>query len=202
MLVSGQLIKNLKGKVNYTLPLKDVSPMERLRWFMGGIKIHDGLRHESLKSAEELLQGKGRSLDSFKKIVTVIRNPYDHAVSRYHYLKQVRVHNTGLAATAARNGDFEFYLKEAPQYYDPIKFMQLENGAQPQNLDLIKYEEITSLNEALQEYLKSPLNFSKRVNSSKRDDYVRYIVNSHIETLVYNRYRILFDQGYYTRLSL
>lgn len=201
MLLSAELIKKLKGRINYTLPLEDVSPKEKLRWFFGGVRIHDGLRHESLISAEEHLLKKGRTLDSFKKILTIVRNPYDHAVSRYHYLKQVRHDNKGLVAQAARNGDFRYYLKTAPQYYDPILFMYKKDGAKPSNLELIKYEELSTINKLLSNFIKSPIDFSQRINTSNRDDFTQYVNNAEIETLVYNRYKILFDENFYSRLS-
>lgn len=201
MLLSGELIKKLKGRISYTLPLEDVSPRERLRWFFGGVRIYDGLRHENLISAEDFLLKQGRALDSFKKIITVLRNPYDHAVSRYHYLKQVRIDNKGLAAKAAREGDFTHFLRYAPQYYGPCLFMISKDGIRPPNLEVVKYEEITSVNTHLTSFLKTPIDFSKRVNVSQRDFFDKYITGSEIEKLVYNRYKILFDDGFYPRMN-
>ena len=200
MMLTSELLLKLKGRTTYSLPRSHSSPKEKLYSLFGKVRIVEGKRHENLAEAEILLQQVERKkLQDFNLIFMVIRNPYDYEVSLYSYLRNNEKHQ-GQFAKLARLHDFENYLALTKAQFPLLPYV-LHQGRKPNNMELIKYEELnTNLNSLLKDYIYTNLKFNNIVNASARKDYRSYVNKSRVERMIYNRNKYLFDEGYYRRI--
>ncbi|MDJ0568272.1 MAG: hypothetical protein QNJ53_04435 [Pleurocapsa sp. MO_192.B19] len=198
MAVTEKLLKTLPKPIYYALPeeAKDKAhnPPE--------IIATTGKRHGNLKQAQEWVAKYGKTLASFKKIIATIRNPYSMEVSRYFYLRLGYPWDKGKAQKIALASDFETFAIES--LYFGRKSAKVEDyflldGKIPDNLAVIQHEQLyLELQKVLAELniiLDSPI---QKVNSTKHQDYHQYLTPK-AEVAIYNRYRWLFDSGFYQR---
>ena len=68
------------------------------------ITIAEGSRHERLTEAAASLARFGRRLEDFDTIISIMRNPYDMEVSRYHFLRRGYLGVAGLARGRVGSG--------------------------------------------------------------------------------------------------
>ncbi len=204
--MTGELLRKLKGRKYYTLPEGHPSPYERIYQLLGKYKILEGKRHENLEEAEDCFRKHGidRSLEDFKTIVVLIRNPYTLCVSRFFYLKDVQKHNrTGYAVQLAQTGDFKRFILEAPEQCRIDDFLPIGKYAHLQNIKIIKYEEMSDvLNPAIASHITSPIGFDKQKNTSQKALVEDYIIDNEIENAIYEKYRTIFQRGYYKRIMV
>ncbi len=198
MAVTEKLLEVLPKPIYYALPevVKDKAhnPPE--------IIAVAGKRHGNLQQAQEWVKEYGKTLASFKKIVAGIRNPYAMEVSRYFYLRLGHPWDKGQAQKIALESDFETFAVKSR--YFGRKSSQIEkyfliNGTIPNNLTVIRHEQLYSdLAKVLAE-LNLNLNTAiARINSTKHADYQQYLTPK-AEEAIYQRYRWLFDSGFYSR---
>ena len=161
-----------------------------------------GRRHGNLQQAQEWVAKYDKTLASFKKIIATIRNPYAMEVSRYFYLRLGYPWDKGKAQKIALASDFETFAVESPYFgrkLSQIKNYFLIDGITPNNLAVIKYEQLNSdLTKVLAELnitLNTPIT---KVNISKHKDYHHYLTPK-AEAAIYQRYQWLFDAGFYPR---
>ncbi len=159
-------------------------------------------RHGNLKDAREWVSEYGKTLADFRKIVATVRNPYAMEVSRYFYLRRGYAWDQGKAQKIALESDFETFAVNSP--YFGRKTSQVEDyflldGITPRNLAVIKNEELYSdLKKVLAEVGVTLDNPITRVNHTKHQDFNQYITPK-AEAAIYERYRWLFDTGFYQR---
>lgn len=161
-----------------------------------------GKRHGNLQQAQEWIAGYGKTLASFKKIIATIRNPYAMEVSRYFYLRLGHPWDKGKAQKIALANDFETFAVESPYFgrkSSKVEDYFVLNGITPNNLVVIKNEQLESdLKKLLAELnilLDSPIT---KLNSTKHSSYQQYLTPK-AEVAIYNRYKWLFDAGFYQR---
>ncbi len=161
-----------------------------------------GKRHGNLQQAQDWLKQYGKTLDSFKKIVATVRNPYAMEVSRYFYLRLNRPWDRGKAQTIALNSDFETFAQESPYFGRKLSRVEdyfLLDGTIPENMTAIKQEQLDSdLAKVLAELnlaLNTPI---VRKNGTKHANYHEYLTPE-AEAAIYKRYQWLFDVGFYSR---
>lgn len=166
------------------------------------IIISIGDRHGNLREAKKWVESLGMSLNSFKKILVAIRNPYDMEVSRYFYLRLGHPWDRGQAQKIALEGDFEKFAVES--LYHGRKLSEVEKyfvieGKMPSNINVLRFENLqTDLKTALLEVgieFGDPLPV---VNKTKHGHYREYLT-SKAEQAIYKRYKWLFDNDYYER---
>ncbi|HEX3663859.1 MAG TPA: sulfotransferase domain-containing protein [Rhizomicrobium sp.] len=217
------LIRNLPGRVTLTepaefppeardipLPARLKLQLRRLRRKAGFLRHPHlrriaGHRHETLQQACEALEHLGRRLTDFEAIIAVIRNPYDLEVSRFHFFQRGHLGVPGLAneyaEELAQSGDFTGFAMRAA-YHGQLPG-RIEDwfeiaGRRPANLHILRFETLQSdLAQVLAPYCRivSPL---PRLNASTRAPYKDYLTPA-IEEAIYNKYRWLFEQGFYPR---
>lgn len=194
MSVTRFLIENIPGPFTISLPKGHKSPSP-------DIDPIEGKRHERLADAARLLAKHGRTLDEFETILAVIRNPYDLEVSYYHYKRLGYKYDAGKAQNLALAGDFSAFARKAP-YYGRLPARIHEwyeiDGACPPNLRILRFESLRSeLLELVSRFgpLKHDLG---RENTTRHGPFEEYL-NAETEQAIYEKYRWLFDKGFYAR---
>src|SRR5438552_5731512 len=83
-----------------------------------GVDSVPGIRHQHLTQARDALVRFNRTLAQLDCIISVMRNPYDLEVSRYHFLRRGYLGVKGLSAGRAQDialkGDFTQFATLAP----------------------------------------------------------------------------------------
>lgn len=198
MAVTEKLLEILPKPIYYALPdgAKD--------------KVHNppniiatvGKRHGNLQQAQEWIAEYGKTLASFKKIIATIRNPYAMEVSRYFYLRLGHPWDQGKAQKIALSSDFETFAVQSPYFgrkSSKVEDYFVLNGITPNNLVVIKNEQLDLDLQKLLGELKIPLNSPiTKLNSTKHSDYHQYLTPK-AEVAIYSRYQWLFDAGFYQR---
>lgn len=197
MTLSTELLKKLKGDIHYTVPRGHHRSS-------GRVKVFEGKRHENYKEANRFFIENNfpHRMDSFEKILVVVRNPYTYIISRYNYLNLNKPWDNGRVAILARNSSFEDFVMNMPFNYKFEDYINSEEGSQPSNLEIVKYENLNDeINNALKEYISKPISFKTRLNESKPAILSEYINNKSIENKIYERFSFVFDNGLYKRLE-
>ncbi|WP_434637402.1 hypothetical protein MLC35_01060 [Sulfurimonas sp. NW7] len=199
MSVSKFLLKNLKNKnIHYLLPKGHATADEKK---INGIQVHEGIRHENLEEAEVRLKKFNKKLSNFKVVIAVIRNPYDLEVSRFKYLQNGHEWDSGKDAKLAKSGNFKdfalqssFWGKSSAEFE---KYYSLRDSILD-NMIILRFEDLSNqINIFLNDYLESNYKLGK-TNSTKRKKYCTYY-DADSEKAVYNRYKWIFDKGFYSR---
>jgi len=196
MSVTRFLLDVLPRPVYYTLP----SPDDRIS--DAGVVQVPGKRHESLAEAREVLRRFGFDITNMPLILAVLRNPYAMEVSRYAYLQNGYTWDAGHNQDLALNESFEtFALKSVDHAHVPLQEFFLLDGSLPGNMLILRTERLEEdLWTALQNTETRLDAQLPMVNSSRHDAYTVYYTEV-AEEAVYERYRWVFDQGFYQRMS-
>lgn len=196
MSLSRLLVDVLPPPVVYTLPSPDVGITNP------GVVQLRGLRHESLPQAQAILRDHGRELESFRLIMGVVRNPYAMEVSRYSYLQLARPWDAGHNQDLALTEDFEtFTLQSVDHAGVRIEEYFTLSGQQPQAMKILRQESLSAdVSAALRNIGLDTVVELPRNNRSRHDPYQSYYTPAS-ERAVYERYRWVFDQGHYSRMT-
>jgi hypothetical protein len=197
MALSDFLIEVLPRPVTYTLPVPVESITDRR------VRQLTGRRHETLAEAAKVLTGDGLSLADFRVILAVIRNPYALEVSRYAYLRNGHPWDAGRNQDLAMHHSFDTFAVSSWDHAGaPIQDYFTLHGATPPNMRILRQETLSEDLGVLFDELgyRFSVNLSRK-NVSRHDPYPRYY-GPRAEEAVYQRYRWLFDNGYYPRLDV
>lgn len=172
------------------------------------LKIVPGTRHETLREAVASLNALGKSLEDFRLVLAVMRNPYDLEVSRYHFFRRgyqgIKGAAHEYAEELAQAGDFEAFARNAPYHGrlpSHIEDWYELDGRMPANLRLLRFEALEAdLSRALDGIysLNAPL---PRLNASEHEAWSTYLTPAS-EEAIFIKYRWLFDRGHYPRARL
>jgi hypothetical protein len=197
MSITEYLLDVLPRPVYYTSPPGHESTTRE-----GAIHI-DGSRHETLAEAEQLVGRFGHRLQDFRVILAAMRNPYDLEVSRFAYLRKGYPWDRGADQELAMSGDFELFALNSPPHGDiPLEEFFTISGAMPSNVRVVRFERLKEdLSRTLDglDLLRTDVTVP-HVNRSKHGHYARYYTEA-AEEAVYEKYRWLFEQGFYPRLQ-
>ncbi len=197
MAITTKLLEVLPRPIYYAVPQGHEGKIED-----PNIIISVGNRHGNLQEAKEWVASLGRSLDSFKKILVAIRNPYDMEVSRYFYLRLGHPWDKGQAQKIALEGDFEKFAIESLYFgrrLSKIEDYFILDEKMPSNLTVLRFENLESdLQTALSEVGIEFGSHLPVVNQTKRSHYREYLTPK-AEKAIYQRYQWVFDHGYYDR---
>ena len=174
-----------------------------------------GHRHENLYEAAVILKPFKRQLSDFAVILAVMRNPYDMEISRYYHLRKPEAFEEGEDRELARTLSFqEFVLRSkfrTPRPFDPklqfqesIKNYYALGDAFLKNLRVLRYENLASeLNRELQALGYEPVTLPLVNVSEERKErsHAQLISSAEVEAAIYQKYRWLFEHGFYPRIS-
>lgn len=174
-------------------------------WGPRRVAYAEGRRHERLHEAQAFFQARGRTLDEFRLILSVVRNPYDIEVSRYHYLRKGFHGRPGVAETAeqaiALGNDFEQFALMAPFHgHIPahIEHWYERDGCVPRNMKIARFETLDEDLRAIVGTLYPVRSALPKLNTTERGPFRDYL-SPRAEAAIYAKYRWLFDKGYYCR---
>ena len=192
MSITNGLLKSLDGKVYYAVQ----EGHARSRY---GETVIAGRRHQTLAAADAYFQDMGleHRVANFRFVMSMVRNPYEMEVSRFHYLRKGHAWDKGLAQKLALAGDFASFVEGSTWWFDFRDYYTVD-GLLPENLYIVRYEDFEQTVQ---------LNFAacfrktfktRRMNKSHSTDYRDYYSRD-LEDLVYKKYQWIFDKGYYSR---
>jgi hypothetical protein len=199
MATTSYLLKVLPGRKYYTAPQPDPDPaMAEL-----DVRYAFGSRHETLGEARVVLGRLGYKLSDFSVIIAGARDPYAIEVSRYAYLHNGHSVDSGSEQDLAMSSDFAtFVLKSDKELAAPIEQYYTVDERMPNNLRIVRLEHLDDdLSQVFREFGVPWTGPVLRDNESVHDDYRSYYTTPS-EAVVYDRYRWVFDQGWYARLDL
>ena len=163
-----------------------------------------GDRHESLPEAREILTQRGCTLEQFRLILAVIRNPYAIEVSRFCYLQNGNAVDRGYNQDLALTGDFERFARDSDDHGDgvrPVEIFYLLDGVRPKNLRVLRQENLAEeLSAALATVGFHNLPALPVVNETWHEPFESFYTRA-AEESVYRRYHWYFDQGFYPRFD-
>lgn len=192
MSVSNALLKTLSGKVYYAV-------QEGHAKSAFGVKVLVGSRHQTLVGADAYFEKMGleHRLETFRYIMTMVRNPYEMEVSRFHYLRKGHPWDKGPAQKLAVAGDFAGFVAGSSWWFDFKDYYTLD-GRIPDNLYIVRYEGFEqTMQLTFGSCFKKPFK-TKTVNRSHDTDYREYF-SQELEEQVYRKYQWIFDKGFYPR---
>ncbi len=195
MAITNKLLEVLPRPIYYAVPKGHEGKIED-----PNIVVSIGDRHGNLREAKKWVESLGMSLDSFKKILVAVRNPYDMEVSRYFYLRLGHPWDRGQAQKIALKGDFEKFAVESlyhgRELSEIYKYFEID-GKIPSNINILRFENLQAdLKNALFEVgieFGDPLPI---VNKTKHGHYREYLTPK-AEKAIYKRYQWLFARGFY-----
>ena len=192
MSVGKALFKSLKGQV-----YSAVQDGHRKQFY--GEKVIPGKRHQTLATADTYFANanlKHRIAD-FKFVVSMVRNPYEMEVSRYHYLRKGHEWDRGASAELALAGNFPEFVSGSKWWFSFQDYYTV-NGVMPDNLHIVRFENFAfTMQRTFGRCFRSEFTV-KRLNKSHNTKYRRYYTDE-LESLVYKKYQWIFDKGYYAR---
>jgi hypothetical protein len=172
------------------------------------VQYAPGIRHERLTQAADALARFNRRLQDFECVITIMRNPYELEVSRYHFLRQGYLGVKGLSAGRSQDialrGDFAEFADTAPylgRLPARIEDWYVLNGKTPENLCALPFENLAyDLPRIVGRFY--PIRCALlRLNPSEHRHYRKYLT-AESEAAIYRKFRWLFDSGFYKRESL
>jgi hypothetical protein len=198
MSASRYLLNVLPRPVYYSLPTLDESIADP------GIIQVPGIRHESLAEAADIVAKYGRSLDSFRAIIAVIRNPYAIDVSRYAYLQKGYSWDKGFNQELALDENFETFAIRSFDHAGhsrPIQSYLELDGHMPPNLRVLHNENLAvELADVLREVGVESAGELPWDNQSEHGDFMRYYTRL-AEEAVARRYAWIFERGFCSRVD-
>lgn len=176
-------------------------------WLPRSLTTVGGKRHARLFEIRDMFAAQGRRLEDVAAIVAVMRKPYDLEFSRYHYLRLGYHGVSGVARSReqslAMQHDFEEFARKAPfqgRLPARIEDWYTLDGAVPPNLRIVRFEKLEEeLRAAIDEFCSAEGRLPRR-NATPHESYALHLSQA-AEEAIYQKYRWLFDSGFYRRES-
>lgn len=195
MAVSEVLLRILPRPVFYSVPPDHESPVP-------GVTRVPGRRHEFLHEALKIMDDLHMESERLSVILAGMRNPYEMEVSRYFYLRVGNAWDRGPAQTLAMNGSFEQFAVESPYHGRKLpeieKYYTVDGVAHPK-LHILRVERLKGDLSAGLHKAGLAVEFDVPVvNTTAHGPWEQYLT-PRAEQAIYERFRWLFDKGYYQR---
>lgn len=201
--VTDYLVRTLPPPVYYVLPTPQVALRD-----LGLIHV-PGNMHLTLPEARRVVGPYGFDLDRFPMILSVMRNPYDAAVSHYFFFRDRDVIDAerNPIQRLARDLTFEQYavnvILYAKQYFlGRLYDFYHVDGAIPPNARIANFEYLAAeVTDALAGIGMTSQDAFPWRNKSQHRPFASYY-DEDAERAVYLRTKWVFEQGYYERLRV
>ena len=156
--------------------------------------------HEGVSKAYQTMREVGLDPQQLRMVMLVVRRPYDLMVSNYHFMREQYDNNVGRPNfELARELEFGDWVEQA-SFADMSRYFLVHQRTQPEVLRVLRYERLADdYAEAMAElgYHPEPL---PHLNASTHDEADSFLTPT-IEAAIYEKFRYVFDQGYYERAT-
>lgn len=199
MAVTRYLLQVLPQPVWYTHPDRDPA-------LDAGVVQIEGIRHETLAEGFAIAARQGIDAARLPLMVGVIRNPYALEVSRFAYLQKGHAWDAGPNQDLALAGDFTAFATQSTEHAGserPIECYFEIDGQIPAAMRILRQESLsTDLPRVLREAgITAPADAAiAPENESQHGPWLDYYTRAAAEA-VNERYRWVFDRGFYERLD-
>ena len=167
-----------------------------------------GQRHATLEEALQFTRANyNLGLKDFKKVIAVIRNPYNLEISLFNYYKRLLAKNSKILDGAPKRkeivlqDDFDAFVRGKFYHRNGIhikKYISID-GKIPKKVDVIKFEEMTPRFIAIgKTYGNGNIKFP-HLNKTKPAS-AKEFVTEELEVILFRKYRWVFKRGNYPRL--
>jgi hypothetical protein len=175
--------------------LSEIGPLAKqgpLFWVQGS--------HQNSGMAAHILGRVGPALLQFRAIFVAVRCPYDLAYSTYKFQ---RIHASSAQAppefSRAANSSFEEFVAQfSPSDYR--LWFQYQESDLP-NIRVIRFESIESDFKAYADEFGFRNPRMPHLNASGGESYLN-VMTPALEQAIFDKYRFLFERGYYSRLAI
>lgn len=199
MAVTSYLLDVLPRPVWYTHPDRD----PRLD---DGVTQLPGIRHETLAEAFAIAAAQGIDAPRLPLLFGVLRNPYAMEVSRFAYLQKGHAWDAGPNQDLALAGDFTAFATQSTDHGGetrPINAYFEIDGHVPGGMTILRQE---SLPDDLPRALAAagidvPPGLPLAAENESRHGPWQDYYSRPAEAAVHDRYRWVFDHGFYPRLD-
>lgn len=191
MSLTDALLRGLRGQVYITVPHGHGARA-------AGEVILEGRRHETLPMAAAHFAHRGEDLRRFQAIVAVVRNPYDLELSRFHYLRKGHAHDRGAAQDLALAGDFGAFALKSRWWFGNFADFYTLDGRMPDTLRVLRFENLAADFDAVCSGFLTGRTPLPRLNATEHGTVDQHLTPSS-ETAIFQKYRWLFDTGFYPR---
>lgn len=167
-----------------------------------------GQRHAILEEALSFTKKHSNlGLDDFKKIIAVIRNPYNLEISLFNYYKRLIENNPAVLDGAPKRkkiilqDDFAAFVQGKFYHRNGIhikKYISLDRKI-PKKVEVIKFESMTDRFIELGEEFGNGNSDFPHLNKTKPVD-IKDFVTKDLEIIIYRKYKWVFKVGNYSRL--
>lgn len=166
-----------------------------------GIHFERSSGHEGVSKAYQTMTALGLHPRQLRMILLVVRRPYDLMVSNYHFMREQYENNVGRDNfELAVRLDFTEWVEQV-RFADVSRYFLVHQRERPTSLRVLRYEHLASdYADAMASvgYDPAPL---PHLNASTHPD-AEELLTPTAEAAIYEKFRYLFDEGYYERLSL
>jgi hypothetical protein len=155
--------------------------------------------HQNAEMTAQILDRFGLKLSQFRAIFVAVRCPYDLAYSTYKFQRRY-ASDVGAPAefSLAANSSFEEFVAQfSPSDYR--LWLQYQKSDLP-NIKVIRFERINSDFKAYANEFGFRNPSMPHLNASGGETYLN-VMTPALEEAIYDKYRFLFDRGYYSRLN-
>lgn len=156
--------------------------------------------HQNAMAAAQILNRLDIKLSQFRAIFVAVRCPYELAYSTYKFQRRTAsVLGAPAAFSRAAKMDFaEFVTQFHPSDYR--SWLQYHQGDLP-NVRVIRCEKMQSDFSTFASEFGYRNSRIPHLNASSGDDYLS-VMTPALEEIIYDKYRFLFERGYYSRLAI
>jgi len=160
-----------------------------------------GRGHENLVQAKLILSKFGRTFTQFKKIIFVVRNPYDLVLSNYYFLKQSYPTNkNNKNCIIANESNFEeFCLRFS---HPDVRNWFMLDGTVLGNMQIIRYEHLKDDLSLVEEFSSLNIDSISHYNKIPRNEDMSAVLTVKAESIIYEAYQHLFAFGQYRRETI
>ena len=163
-----------------------------------GVTLEVGSGHQNFRGARTIVDQRRKRIEDMEAVFVGIRNPYDIAVSTYHFLRETyRDNHDKVNFVRANRHTFEEFWCGKEGKARPQKWLTME-GEVPDNLKVIRFENLREDLGALAAEFGFREAELPHLNSSNRGHYREYMTGA-VEKAVYKHFGYLFECGYYER---
>ena len=164
------------------------------------VSLEIGKGHENMRNTRDILEDRGQRIQDMRAVFVCIRNPYDIAVSTYHFMRERYKNNRQIPRfLLAKERCFDDFWCNDESMGRPESWLTLDEK-KPANQRLIRFEHLREDLGIVSREFEFREATLPHLNSSNHGHYSEYIT-PRSEEAIFEKFRYLFESGCYSRES-